>query len=160
MTATATSETAAVELSARQRWLAVLAQASRAAIEAQWQAQAGALALPAFTWLRPPQVGMVMLRARAGGTGAAFNLGEATLTRCTLRCAGGRLGSGQVLGRDAAHATWVARLDAALQDPALHERLMQAVVEPLAQAQRAQRESASRTAAASRVEFFTLVRGT
>ncbi|MGH8773427.1 MAG: phosphonate C-P lyase system protein PhnG, partial [Burkholderiales bacterium] len=40
---------------------------------------------PAYTWLRPPETGLVMVRARAGGTGAKFNLGEMPVTRCALK---------------------------------------------------------------------------
>ena len=35
-----------------------------------------AVTRPAFTWLRAPEVGSVMVRGRAGGTGAPFNLGD------------------------------------------------------------------------------------
>jgi alpha-D-ribose 1-methylphosphonate 5-triphosphate synthase subunit PhnG len=155
MTAGSTNETSALAQAARQRWLGVLARAPRDELVRQVEA----VPLPAFTWLRRPEVGMVMLRGRAGGTGEPFNLGEATVTRCALR-AGDYVGSGHVLGRDTRHAELVARLDAALQDTAQQARLLAQVVEPLAQAQQARRDSASRGAAATRVEFFTLVRGT
>jgi alpha-D-ribose 1-methylphosphonate 5-triphosphate synthase subunit PhnG len=155
MTAGSTNETSALAQAARQRWLGVLARAPRDELVRQVEA----VPLPAFTWLRRPEVGMVMLRGRVGGTGQPFNLGEATVTRCALR-AGDYVGSGHVLGRDTRHAELVARLDAALQDTAQQARLLALVVEPLAQAQQVRRDSASRSAAATRVEFFTLVRGT
>jgi alpha-D-ribose 1-methylphosphonate 5-triphosphate synthase subunit PhnG len=147
MTAGSTNETSALAQAARQRWLGVLVRAPRDELVRQVEA----VPLPAFIWLRRPEVGMVMLRGRAGGTGQPFNLGEATVTRCALR-AGDYVGSGHVLGRDARHAE--------LQDPAQQARLLAQVVEPLAQAQQVRRDSASRAAAATRVEFFTLVRGT
>ena len=154
MTASGEAQAAAVAQALRQRWLAVLACADAPALEQHAAQQA----LPACTWLRRPEIGMVMLRGRAGGSGAQFNLGEATVTRCAVKSAAGQVGSGHVLGRDARHAELVARFDAALQDPAWQSRLLQQVIEPLAAAQRAQRDEASRRAAATRVEFFTLVR--
>lgn len=112
--------------------------------------------LPAFTRLRGPEVGLVMLRGRAGGTGAPFNLGEATVARCTVRTADGRVGHAYCLGRDLRQAELAAALDAALQDPALAQELDAAVIQPLAAAQAARRETLSRRAAATQVQFFTL----
>lgn len=102
---------------------------------------------------------MVMLRGRVGGTGDAFNLGEATVTRCALRVGSGALGVGYTLGRDRRKAELVALFDALLQDDTRQAYLQQAVMDPLASQQAAQRDAASRSAAASRVEFFTFVRG-
>ena len=97
-----------------------------------------------------------MVRGRAGGTGAAFNLGEATVARCTVRVEGGAVGHAYCLGRDLRQAELAAVLDAALQDPLRHEALHRAVVAPLAAAQAAARDQTARRAAATRVEFFTM----
>ncbi len=112
--------------------------------------------LPAFIRLRGPEVGLVMLRGRAGGTGAPFNLGEATVARCTVRTADGWVGHAYCLGRDLRQAELAAALDAALQDPALTLELDAAVIQPLATAQAARRETLSRRAAATQVQFYTL----
>lgn len=138
----------------RRRWLAVLARASRDQLEAA----AAALAVPAHQAVRPPEAGMVMLRGRVGGTGDAFNLGEAAVTRCAVRV-GEALGVGYVLGRDKRKAELVALLDAVLQDPARQAALLREQVEPLARAQSSARDARSRAVAASKVEFFTMVRG-
>ena len=42
--------------------------------------------------LKPAETGLVMLRGRAGGDGAPFNLGEATVTRAVVELAGGERG--------------------------------------------------------------------
>jgi alpha-D-ribose 1-methylphosphonate 5-triphosphate synthase subunit PhnG len=139
----------------RQRWLAVLARSARAPLE---RAASELPAVPAPELVRPPECGMVMLRGRVGGTGDAFHLGEATVTRCALRV-GAALGVGYVLGRDRRHAELVALFDALLQDPARQPGLLRQLVEPLAREQAQQRERRSSEAAASRVEFFTMVRG-
>ena len=49
--------------------------------------------------------------------------------------------------------------DALLQRPATTELLQRTIVEPLARDQQARRQAATARAAASRVEFFTMVRG-
>src|SRR5688572_20964034 len=84
------------ETAARRDWLAVLARASTTELEACAQRVEP---LPPMQTVRPAEVGMTMLRGRTGGTGAAFNLGEASVTRCALRVAG-VLGVGYTLGRD------------------------------------------------------------
>ncbi len=112
--------------------------------------------LPSFTRLRGPEIGLVMLRGRAGGTGAPFNLGEATVVRCTVRTADGWVGHAYCLGRDLRQAELAAALDAALQDPARMQELDNEVIQPLATAQATRRMTVSRQAAATQVQFFTL----
>ncbi len=143
----------APETAARQRWMSVLARASADAIAAQLE---GAPALPPSTVLRGPESGLVMMRGRAGGGGSPFNLGEMSVTRCTVRNAAGFVGHAYVQGRDHHQARLAAELDAALQDPAHHAALEQAVIAPLAAAQQAARDEAAAKAAATRVQFFTM----
>lgn len=140
----------------RKNWLAVLARADRTDLES---AAAPWGALQTWETIRPTESGMVMLRGRVGGTGDAFNLGEATVTRCAVRLASGPLGIGYTLGRDRRKTELVALFDALLQDDTHHARLINEVVEPLALQQAAARTAASCAAAASKVEFFTMVRG-
>lgn len=99
-----------------------------------------------------------MLRGRVGGTGDAFNVGEASLVRCAIRV-GAALGVGYALGRDKRKAELIALLDALLQDEAYTARLMRDVVQPLQHSQEAGRDARSRAAATSKVDFFTMVRG-
>ncbi len=139
----------------RRQWLAVLARASREELEPLVAAMEP---LPARETVRAAEVGMVMLRGRVGGTGDAFNLGEASLVRCAVRL-GATLGVGYALGRDRRKAELIAVLDALLQDAARSAQLLQAVVEPLRQRQQDRRDAQSRAAAGSRVDFFTMVRG-
>lgn len=135
----------------RKHWMAVLARAKTAEIEAHL-----AETLPQHTRLRGPEVGLAMVRGRAGGTGAAFNLGEMTVTRCTVRDEAGRIGHAVVAGRDPRQAELAAALDAALQDPARQDRLQWAVIAPLDAVQQAARAATAAKAAATRVAFFTL----
>jgi alpha-D-ribose 1-methylphosphonate 5-triphosphate synthase subunit PhnG len=136
--------------------MAALALATTAELEAAW---AQVAAPPAHRWLRAPEIGLAMVRARAGGTGMRFNLGEMTVTRCSVVLADGTVGHAYVGGRRRRHAELAALLDALLQSPAHRAGLEARVVEPLAAAQaRRRRETAARSAP-TRVEFFTMVRG-
>ncbi len=137
----------------RQRWMAVLARASHAEIA---DLVAGVAPLPDYTVLRGPEAGLVMVRGRTGGAGGAFNLGEVSVTRCTVRDAEGRIGHAYASGRDAAQVLLAARLDAVLQDPAQHDAIEEAVITRLASAQAERAATAARKAAATRVQFFTL----
>jgi alpha-D-ribose 1-methylphosphonate 5-triphosphate synthase subunit PhnG len=114
--------------------------------------------LPTHSLLRAPEVGAVMVRGRIGGDGDAFNLGEMTITRCSLALQGGLVGHAHVQGRDKSHALRAAVLDALLQS-AEAPRLRAAVLVPLRAEEAARREARAAKAAATRVEFFTLVRG-
>ena len=138
--------------SARQRWMSILARASAEELAVRLAALPP---LPAGETLRAPETGLVMVRGRAGGDGYAFNLGEMTVTRCAMRL-GVHIGHAYIAGRDHTKARLAALLDAALQNGALHDALMQAVVEPLAAAQQAERAAEARKAAATRVDFFTM----
>jgi alpha-D-ribose 1-methylphosphonate 5-triphosphate synthase subunit PhnG len=136
----------------RKRWMAVLARASRAEIEALSGPE-----LPAHEIMKAPETGTVMVEGRAGGAGRRFNLGEATMTRCIVRLSDGAMGFSYALGRDGRKARLAAILDARLQresDGALRQGVAR-----LAEAQVAARDLASRKAAATKVDFFTLVRG-
>ena len=115
-------------------------------------------ALPGFDWLRVPETGGVMLRGRTGGTGAPFNLGEMTVTRCTLRLASGETGHAHVMGRDRAHAERAALVDALMAGPRAAE-IRAEVLEVLAAEEAARRHDRAAKAAATKVEFFTMVRG-
>ena len=133
--------------------MAVLARASAEEIARHL---ADAPPLPAHRRLRGPETGLVMVRGRAGGDGAPFNLGEMTVTRCTVRVESGAIGHAHAAGRDHAQAEIAAVLDALLQDGAWRERLEALVIAPLEAAQAERRAETARRAAATKVEFFTM----
>ncbi|WP_439594841.1 phosphonate C-P lyase system protein PhnG [Falsiroseomonas sp.] len=139
--------------SARRRWMSILARAGAAEIAARL---APLPALPEHRRLRGPETGLVMVRGRAGGDGAPFNLGEMTVTRCAVRLDDGTVGHGYVAGRDARQAELAALVDALMQDPGRAPGLEAAVIAPLEAAQAERRAAQARKAAATRVEFFTM----
>ncbi len=140
---------------ARAERLSTLAKAPPARLAALW-AVAGLAA--DWAWLRAPESGAVMLRGRAGGTGAAFNLGEMTATRCALRLATGEVGHGWTAGRDREKARLAALCDALAQTDAA-EVVETAILAPLRAEAAARAEGRAARAAATKVEFFTLQRG-
>ena len=138
----------------RAGWMAVLARATRGELEHLTRG----FDLPIVDLVKPPECGSLMIEARAGGGGRRFNAGEATVTRCVVRD-DDRLGYSYSLGRDKEKARLAAILDAMLQSATSHDLVMETVVAPLARAQQERRVRASLQAAATKVDFFTMVRG-
>jgi alpha-D-ribose 1-methylphosphonate 5-triphosphate synthase subunit PhnG len=139
--------------SARRHWMAVLARAAADQLEAGLAAHGGA---PLYQCLRGPESGLVMVRGRAGGGGAPFNLGEMTVTRCTVRTEAGLVGHAYMAGRNARQAELAAVLDALLQDPARGASLHEGVIAKLAAEQAEGRSETARKAAATKVQFFAM----
>jgi alpha-D-ribose 1-methylphosphonate 5-triphosphate synthase subunit PhnG len=148
--------TSQTEQAARRAAMAVLSRASRAELS-------GPLAerWPDLTVrdLKAPEIGLVMVRGRIGGDGAAFNLGEATVTRAVVELANGRRGHGAALGRDRAKARLAAIADALWLDEAERPHVERALLAPIRQRLQDERLRKAAETAATRVDFFTLVRG-
>ncbi|WP_027257521.1 phosphonate C-P lyase system protein PhnG [Leisingera aquimarina] len=139
----------------RKGWMSLLASADEVRLAELWQEYG---ADPACEWLRAPEAGGVMVRGRMGGSGASFNLGEMTVTRCALSLEDGTVGHGYVQGRSKAKAGMAAKIDALMQTGAA-AGLSTAVLEPLAAERKARKTARAAKAAATKVEFFTMVRG-
>ncbi|WP_114375763.1 phosphonate C-P lyase system protein PhnG [Elioraea thermophila] len=155
MTQSANPSAEATDPSApRRRWLGVLARAPRESLRA---ALATLDPAPAWTRLRGPETGMIMVRGRIGGDGSPFNLGEMTVTRCSVALPCGTVGHAWLAGRDERRAELAAVCDALLQT-ALFARLNEALIEPEERRQAMEREQVRRRAAATRVDFQTLAR--
>jgi len=150
-------------LRSRREWMGILARTSRDQLGAQLAAALGGAPLPPFDWLRAPDIGLAMVRGRIGGTGDAFNLGEVTVTRATLRLrlddANGPVGFAVHRGRDKERARLAALADAMLQLPEFSARLQTQLLEPLAHVIETRRSEKEQQAARTKVEFFTMVRG-
>lgn len=139
----------------RKTWMSLLAKAPEGRAEALLEA---AVAAPQYEWLRQPEIGSVMVRGRAGAAGAPFNLGEMTVTRCTLRLATGQVGHGYVQGRRKSCAKAAALVDALMQTEAAGT-VRSAVLDPLTAERSAAKSGRAEKAAATKVDFFTMVRG-
>ena len=118
-----------------------------------------AVAVPAHEQLRQPESGLVMLRGRIGGDGAPFNLGEATVSRAAVRLASGEIGFGYTLGRDGAKAHLIALCDALIQTSEFSDAVETKVLTPLRARVVADVKRKAAETAATKVDFYTLVRG-
>lgn len=139
----------------RQRCMGVVARARVVDVEALWHEFRDK---PSWRVLRRPETGMIMTRARAGGTGQPFNLGEMTVTRCSVSLEGGQVGHGYVAGRGTRHAEMAAVVDALVHDTQQQERLIENIITPLERMHEQAAENSSKSAASTKVEFFSVVR--
>ncbi|MFN0264522.1 phosphonate C-P lyase system protein PhnG [Tepidamorphus sp. 3E244] len=115
--------------------------------------------LPSHEILRGPETGLVMVRGRAGGGGDAFNLGEVTVTRCTVKLATGEVGHAYITGRDGEKAKLAATLDGMLQRNENRADVEARVIAPLAEGIAASDRTRTAEAEKTKVDFFTMVRG-
>ena len=115
--------------------------------------------LPAHEDIRNAESGLVMVRGRIGGDGAPFNLGEATVSRAAVRLATGEVGFGYVLGRDHTKARLIACCDALMQRDEHRDTVEKVVLAPIRDRMQSARQVKREQAAATKVEFYTLVRG-
>jgi alpha-D-ribose 1-methylphosphonate 5-triphosphate synthase subunit PhnG len=132
-------------------------------VEAERQELASLLAglepLPAHEIVRQPETGLVMVQGRVGGDGSPFNLGEATVSRAAVRLESGEMGFGYVLGRDREKARLVALCDALFQSESYRPAVESKILAPLHERIHDEHRHVAARTAATRVDFFTLVRG-
>ncbi|MGH6860002.1 MAG: phosphonate C-P lyase system protein PhnG [Phyllobacterium sp.] len=140
----------------RKAAMALLAQASAQEMKAFWDAWPDK---PAVETLRGPETGLVMVRGRMGGGGAPFNLGEATVTRATVRLGNGAVGHAYALGRQSEKVRLAAVFDALWQEAANRPGVESRVLAPIARRLDAALENRRSETAATKVDFFTMVRG-
>lgn len=136
--------------------MAVLAHAPSSRLAALWRDAGFDVAAEP---VRGPETGLVTVRGRIGGGGAAFNVGEATVTRATVRLASGEVGHSYALGRDQDKARIAATIDALWQKPELRPRLEDLILAPLRLDHDTNSARRAAEVAATKVDFFTMVRG-
>ena len=142
-------------VNARKRAMGLLARASAAELQAGWQAIEPK---PEVHPVRGPETGLVMVRGRVGGGGDPFNLGEATVSRATVRLASGEIGHGQLLGNDREKARLAAIFDA-LHQRREHRPAVDQLIDAVESRIHAEDRKHAEQTAATRVDFFTMVRG-
>lgn len=145
----------------RAEHLRLLALAEETALEAFLDSLDEQGLLPGWNLARGPEAGLVMIRGRIGGQGQPFNVGEALVTRCCVRLSKEQdiLGCGYVLGERPRHAEMMAVLDALWQKPDLAPLFDKELAPVLARALQARYEADRAQSAATKVDFFTMVRG-
>ena len=145
-----------LDTATRQHWMSVLSHSDPASLAEKMVA----LNITAeYDVIRAPETGLAQLQGRMGGIGDRFFAGDATLTRAAVRLANGTLGYSWVLGRDKHHAERCALIDALLQQTAHFQTLTETLIAPLDADRTARIAARQAEVNASRVDFFTLVRG-
>ncbi|WP_434361343.1 phosphonate C-P lyase system protein PhnG [Parasalinivibrio latis] len=145
------------EKTERQHWMSVLAKAEFAQLKAHW---ANLKLVPAYSFIRKPEIGLAQVRARMGATGNAFNMGDVTVTRTVVQLESGELGFSYITGRNKEHAVLAAVVDAMMQQTGHQSGLLkESLITPLEALRDEQVKQRSREVATSKVDFFTLVRG-
>lgn len=156
MTMPQTASSTDPEHAARREAMAVLARSDARELAALLAAAVGE---PSHSDLRKPESGLLMLRGRISGDGSPFNVGELTVARAAVQLSSGETGFGYVLGRDREKARLIALCDALVQSERYRQAVENGVLGPIRARQQAEDRAAAERTAATRVEFFTLVRG-
>ncbi len=139
----------------RQAWMAILAKSSVVDLERYVRTLEK---LPKYFFLRHPEIGLAMVRGKAGGTGEAFNLGEMTVTRCVIKMEDVK-GFGYVRGRSKRHAELAAVYDGLLQQEKWFSQVQKQVIQPLQTKLSEHQQKQQSQIEATKVEFFTMLRG-
>ena len=139
----------------RQAALSILSHADMAQLSALYEAIWWNK--PQVSPIRGPETGLIMVRGRTGGGGAPFNLGEATVSRASVRIDSGEVGHGYCLGRDTGKARLIAIIDALFQREPDNVELD--ILRPLSDAAGKADKARRDETAATKVDFFTMVRG-
>ena len=140
----------------RQHWMSVLAHSQPAELAARLKA----LNITAdYEAIRAAQTRLLQIEAPMGRTAERFLAGDATLTRAAVRLTDGTLGYSWVLGRDKQHAERCALIDAVMQQSRYFQNLSETLIAPLDADRMARIAARQAEVNASRVDFFTMVRG-
>ena len=144
----------------RKRRMAVLALANENDLE---DAATRLSASFSYIFLRRPEAGLVMVEGRAGNSGRRFNVGEMLATRCVVRLerqdGAATEGYAFIQGNRPRHAELAAVFDALLQQEDQAEPLERSLIEPLAARRGEELRKRTEKTAATKVDFFNLVRG-
>ena len=143
------------EIDERKLWMSVLATSDKNNILSFWEKTKIKVN---YQWLRAPEIGSIMAQGRMGVTGNKFNIGEVTITRCSLKLDCGTIGHSYVQGRSKKKAEISALCDALMQTK-LAEKINKKIIKPLEKIKIDKKNKILSKAEATKVDFFTLVRG-
>ncbi|GAB6144747.1 phosphonate C-P lyase system protein PhnG [Desulfocicer niacini] len=132
----------------RQNWMALLAQADPADLEAARRQLDDKVS---FTLITPPETGLFMVQCKKDGSGSRFNLGEVTVSKCILEVNGTWQGAAWVMGSNPRHAKLAALFDGLLQDPDYHDRIKTGLLKVLLKKEKIRDDQLNQAARASRM---------
>ena len=140
----------------RQNWIRILSGADTSRLILEYKKLA--ISVP-HTTISGPETGLIMVQARADGSGPRFNLGEMSVSKCLLKVDDRYLGYGMVMGSEPEHARLAALFDGLLQHPDFSSQLKRDLIQKLEQEQKEAEKKMTQETGKSRVEFFTMKRG-
>jgi alpha-D-ribose 1-methylphosphonate 5-triphosphate synthase subunit PhnG len=139
----------------RKSWMSLLATSSQSDLLNLWEQKKIKVN---YVWLRTPEIGSIMAQGRMGVTGDKFNIGEVTITRCSLKLNCGTIGHSYVQGRSKKKAEISALCDALMQTK-MSKEINKNIIIPLEKIKKDNKRKILSKAEATKVDFFTLVRG-
>ena len=139
----------------RKSWMSLLATSNQSDLLNLWEQKKIKVN---YVWLRTPEIGSIMAQGRMGVTGDKFNIGEVTITRCSLKLNCGTIGHSYVQGRSKKKAEISALCDALMQTK-MSKEINKNIIIPLGKIKKDNKHKILSKAEATKVDFFTLVRG-
>ena len=139
----------------RKSWMSLLATSNQSDLLNLWEQKKINIR---YDWLRTPEIGSIMAQGRMGVTGDKFNIGEVTITRCSLKLNCGTIGHSYVQGRSKKKAEISALCDALMQTK-MSKEINKNIIIPLGKIKKDNKDKILSKAEATKVDFFTLVRG-
>ena len=139
----------------RKSWMSLLATSSQSDLLNLWEQKKIKVN---YVWLRTPEIGSIMAQGRMGVTGDKFNIGEVTITRCSLKLNCGTIGHSYAQGRSKKKAEISALCDALMQTK-MSKEINKNIIIPLEKIKKDNKDKILSKAEATKVDFFTLVRG-
>ena len=139
----------------RKSWMSLLATSNKNDLLNLWEQKKINIR---YDWLRTPEIGSIMAQGRMGVTGDKFNIGEVTITRCSLKLNCGTIGHSYVQGRSKKKAEISALCDALMQTK-MSKEINKNIIIPLGKIKKDNKDKILSKAEATKVDFFTLVRG-
>lgn len=136
-------------------WMSLLATSNQSDLLNLWEQKKIKVN---YVWLRTPEIGSIMAQGRMGVTGDKFNIGEVTITRCSLKLNCGTIGHSYVQGRSKKKAEISALCDALMQTK-MSKEINKNIIIPLEKIKKGNKDKILSKAEATKVDFFTLVRG-
>ena len=139
----------------RKFWMSLLATSNQSDLLNLWEQKKIRVN---YIWLRTPEIGSIMAQGRMGVTGDKFNIGEVTITRCSLKLNCGTIGHSYVQGRSKKKAEISSLCDALMQTK-MSKEINKNIIIPLEKIKKDNKRKILSKAEATKVDFFTLVRG-
>ena len=139
----------------RKSWMSLLATSNQSDLLNLWEQKKIRVN---YIWLRTPEIGSIMAQGRMGVTGDKFNIGEVSITRCSLKLNCGTIGHSYVQGRSKKKAEISALCDALMQTK-MSKEINKNIIIPLEKIKKDNKDKILSKAEATKVDFFTLVRG-